>query len=421
MTPLKNQRFLAIAVLVALLVGFGVARLLDKPLHALSHTHAEGEGSAHGGDHDDHDDDHAENEAHDHSDEEGHGHGGEEEGHSDEEEEGTVALTARQIEASGITLVGVGRGGGHETRLSGRVEPAIDARVSVAATLSGRIERVAVAPGAAVEAGATLAVLVSGEAATLRAQADAASAEAETARLVHQRDVNLVEQGVVARQELEASRARALAAEAAARAARAQVAAAGSPDAQGRVAITSPLAGTVGLVGVSPGGFVSSGTLIADVSDPARTEFVFTAPPQLAAQVTAGSRMTVAGPGGDVDAVVLGVAPGTSDRSGAALIRARPVTGTLPPAGSLVSGTVVTLRQDDGLTVPADAVQTVEGQAVVFVVIDGGFRATPVLAGRRAGGRIEILKGLTGDERIAGANAFLLKAELAKGEAEHVH
>ena len=46
---------------------------------------------------------------------------------------------------------------------------------------------------------------------------------------------------------------------------------------------------------------------------------------------------------------------------------------------------------------------------------------TTLLAGRRAGTRIEILNGLSGDERIAGSNAFLLKAELAKGEAEHGH
>ena len=51
----------------------------------------------------------------------------------------------------------------------------------------------------------------------------------------------------------------------------------------------------------------------------------------------------------------------------------------------------------------------------------GGFRAVPVLAGRQAGGRTEIMRGLNGTERIAGANAFLLKAELAKGEAEHGH
>jgi cobalt-zinc-cadmium efflux system membrane fusion protein len=45
----------------------------------------------------------------------------------------------------------------------------------------------------------------------------------------------------------------------------------------------------------------------------------------------------------------------------------------------------------------------------------------PVLIGRQAGDRTEVLNGLAGTERIAGANAFLLKAELAKGEAEHGH
>ena len=73
------------------------------------------------------------------------------------------------------------------------------------------------------------------------------------------------------------------------------------------------------------------------------------------------------------------------------------------------------------LTVPSDAIQTVEGASVVFVRTAEGFRAVPVLAGRQAGDRTEILSGLTGAERIAGANAFLLKAELAKGEAEHGH
>jgi cobalt-zinc-cadmium efflux system membrane fusion protein len=63
----------------------------------------------------------------------------------------------------------------------------------------------------------------------------------------------------------------------------------------------------------------------------------------------------------------------------------------------------------------------VEGATVVFVRTGTGFRAVPVLVGRQAGGRTEIVRGLTGGERIAGSNAFLLKAELAKGEAEHGH
>lgn len=120
--------------------------------------------------------------------------------------EGVVRLTAQQIEASGISIVAVGRGGGGEVRLSGRVEPMIDARAAVAAPVGGRVERVLVAPGQAVRAGQVLAVVVSGDAAVIRADADAASASADAARSAYQRDRRLAEQGVVARQDVETAR-----------------------------------------------------------------------------------------------------------------------------------------------------------------------------------------------------------------------
>ena len=388
----------AAALLFAVIAGYGLAKLTGgQDAGPTQAAHPDDDGHDEKGEHDDH--------------------GGEE----TEGEEGLVVLTQQQIEASGIQVVAVGRGGGSETRLSGRVESAIGARAAVAASVGGRVERVIVAPGTSVRAGQPLAVIVSGEAATMRAGADAARAEAEAARLVYQRDQALVTQGVVARQELEASRARSLAAEAAARAAAAQVAAAGSPNAGGRVTITSPVSGVVGAVQVTPGGFVAAGDVVANVADPAQTELVFSAPPALASQIAPGARVEVTGMNGSFSAVVIGVAADVREQGGMAIIRARPESGPLPPAGSPVSGIVVAAANGEALTVPADAVQTVEGRPVVFVSGDDGFRATPVLAGRRAGGRIEILNGLSGDERVAGSNAFLLKAELAKGEAEHGH
>ena len=84
-----------------------------------------------------------------------------------------------------------------------------------------------------------------------------------------------------------------------------------------------------------------------------------------------------------------------------------------------MTGVIVTGEPSGTLTVPCAAVQTVEGATVVFVRTPTGFRVAPVLVGRQAGDRTEILRGLTGVERVAGANAFLLKAELAKGEVEH--
>jgi membrane fusion protein, heavy metal efflux system len=338
-----------------------------------------------------------------HAEEEGHA-----EGEGAEAPEGVVALTAEQIRAAGIAVVAVGAGGGSETRLAGRVEPMVDARATVAASVGGRVERVLVAPGQSVRAGQALATLVSGDAATFRADADAAVAQAEAARQAYHRDRNLADQGVVARQEVETSRAQSLSAEASA----------GSPNASGRLSVTSPISGVVTSVQVGPGGFVPQGGVVAEVTNPARIELVFNAPPALAAQVRAGSRLRATGPNGEFEAVVTGVAPGAGAESGATIIRARPSGVSLPPTGSAVTGAIVTGDAvPGGLTVPSEAVQTIEGATVVFVQVQGGFRAVPVLAGRQAGGRTEILRGLDEGERIAAANAFLLKAELAKGEA----
>ncbi|PQZ83853.1 MULTISPECIES: efflux RND transporter periplasmic adaptor subunit [unclassified Brevundimonas] len=335
--------------------------------------------------------------------------------------EGFVALDPAQAQAVGVVVVGVGRGGGAETRLAGRVEPMIDARAAVAAAVGGRVERVLVAPGQTVRIGQPLVSLVSGDAASLRAEADAAEAAYIATEQAHGRDEELAEQGVVSQREAEVSHAQALSAQAAARAARARAVAAGSPNASGRLNVVSPIAGVVTNVQVGPGGFVAQGGVVAEVANPARVELVFNAPPTLAAHVRAGSPLRVSSPAGDFDAVVTGVAAGANLNSGATVIRARPNGAGLPPAGSAVTGAIVTGEAVGGLTVPTEAVQTVEGRAVVFVQVAGGFQAQPVLAGRQAGGRTEILRGLAGTERVAGANAFLLKAELAKGEAEHGH
>ena len=104
--------------------------------------------------------------------------------------------------------------------------------------------------------------------------------------------------------------------------------------------------------------------------------------------------------------------------AGAATVRARPIAPA-PQIGAIVSARVILAKGQGGLTVPTEAVQALEGRSVVFVAEPRGFRARPVVTGRTAAGAIEILKGLTGAETIAGRGAFRLKAELGKGEAGH--
>jgi cobalt-zinc-cadmium efflux system membrane fusion protein len=71
------------------------------------------------------------------------------------------------------------------------------------------------------------------------------------------------------------------------------------------------------------------------------------------------------------------------------------------------------------IALPEEAVQTVEGKEVVFVKTAKGFQATTVVTGKRGGGRIEIVDGLKPGAAVVTKGAFMLKAELGKGEAEH--
>lgn len=347
-----------------------------------------------------------------------HAEGEHEEGAAAEGGEGFVALSPQTAATAGVEVTTVGRGGGAELLIPGRAAFAPNAEASVGAPLPGVVESVHVAAGSSVGAGAPLVTIRSPEGASMRASADAARADAEAARTAHRRETRLFEERVTARQDWEASRAASLKAEANLRAAQAQVAAVGSPGSGGRTTIRSPMAGTVTAVAAAPGAVLAQGAAVAQVADQSRVELIFEAPAAASRAIKVGTPIyaTMAG-GEEVRAIVTAISPNAA--SAGAQVRARPV-GFVPPAGTPLSGRVLT-GAADSLVVPSDAVQTLDGRPVVFVVDGEGFRATPVVPGRVAAGQTEILRGLEGDERIAGRGAFLLKAELSRGEAEHEH
>jgi len=67
------------------------------------------------------------------------------------------------------------------------------------------------------------------------------------------------------------------------------------------------------------------------------------------------------------------------------------------------------------LTLPADAIQTIKGEPVVFVrIAPDRFAARPVETGERTGDRRVIMKGLDGSESVVVTGAFNLKAEILK-------
>ncbi|MET0250770.1 MAG: efflux RND transporter periplasmic adaptor subunit [Novosphingobium sp.] len=329
-----------------------------------------------------------------------------------------VALTPATASKAGVEITSIGRGGGAELQIPGRVTFAPNAEAAIGAPLGGVVETVHVAPGSRVRAGDAIVTIRSPEGAALRASSVAARAELDAARAALRRETRLYQERVTARQDWEAARAASIKAEASLRAAEAQLSAAGSPGASGRTTVRTLVGGVVTSVSTAPGAVAQQGTAVAQVADTGRTELVFDAPAAAFGAIVTGSRIRVSVAGNEeVEAVVTAVSPQAA--TGGARVRARPL-GPVPPAGTPLSGRIVT-GDADAVVVPSDAIQTLDGRPVVFVVEAGGFRATPVVPGASAAGRTEILKGLKGSERIAGRGAFLLKAELSRGEAEHEH
>ncbi len=327
-----------------------------------------------------------------------------------------VKLTPQQASAAGVAVITVSRGGGGDVRLTGRVEASPSARAAVAAPVSGAVVRLLATPGTDVGAGAGLVVIRSADGASVRAESVAAAADAEAAQAALAREERLFKAGVTARQDWEAARAATARASAQAVAAHAKVAASGAPSASGETVVRSPIAGVVTTLQAAPGGFVTQGGPIAEVANTSQVEVVITAPAEVAARLRVGAPLMVIGPdGNEANAVIIGIAPLAQGATGAAIVRARPSGGRLMP-GAAVSASIATDTQGYP-TVPAEAVQTVGGRPMVFVADEDGFKARPVTPGRTGGDYTQIIEGLKGGERIAGRGAFVLKAELSKGEA----
>jgi len=91
--------------------------------------------------------------------------------------------------------------------------------------------------------------------------------------------------------------------------------------------------------------------------------------------------------------------------------------GQLRP-GMFARGQISTATGKIAVSVPSDAVQTMEGKTVVFVSTGKAneFTARPVTTGATAGGQTEIKSGLKPGEKIVAKGAFVVKSQAMKSE-----
>lgn len=310
--------------------------------------------------------------------------------------------------------------------------------------VEGVVGAIAVQPGDRVAAGQVLARLHSHVvhdtwAGYFKAQAEVRRLEAELAyaSTVESRAVKLVGDKALSPQELERAQADVNAARQALTGARAEVTRAeqelshygltARPDADPRrddeVPVAAPFAGTVIERLVTEGAAVTPGTPVIVLSDLSRVWVTAEIDEGRLGQLVTGRPVTIEA------AAYPGVTfPGTLTAIGDVVNpTTRRVTLRIETANAdrrlkpqmFVSVTLGASRPQTMLVVPSRAVQTMEGETVVFVrTSTGTFTRRSVSVGADIDGAIEVVRGLTAGDVVATAGAFLLKSELLKPAGE---
>jgi membrane fusion protein (multidrug efflux system) len=270
----------------------------------------------------------------------------------------------------------------------------VTARESVTLTskVSEVVQDVHFESGDEVRAGTPLVTLRGDSQQAALVSAQALYAEAEQ---LYKRQVSLADQQLVARASLDTQKSIRDAALARVQQMRADI---------GDRNVRAPFAGVLGLRQVSPGALITPSTVIATLDDVSRVYADFQVPESALASVQAGNQVTgttVAYPGreftGNVSTVDARLDPNT---------RAVTVRADFPnPDRALRPGMLLDVRlfrpERQALVIPEIAVVQVGRESFVYrVKADGSVEQAKVVAGVRRDGKVEILEGLTGGDRI---------------------
>jgi len=91
------------------------------------------------------------------------------------------------------------------------------------------------------------------------------------------------------------------------------------------------------------------------------------------------------------------------------------------PVGALLKARISTATINTPLLIPKIAIQKYEGRTVVFVKKGNEYHLRTINLGRSDDINIEVLAGLETAEIIVSQNSYLIKADLEKSGAGHVH
>lgn len=345
------------------------------------------------------------------------------------QEEGRIELSDEQIKAASINIDTAGASRIKSTlQLPGEIRLNEDRTSHVVPRIAGVVESVQVSLGQAVKKGQVLAVIASPAASEQRSELQTAQKRLALARTTFDREKRLWEQRVSAEQDyLQATQTLHEVEVAVANAQQKLTAvglAAGTSGGLNRFELRAPFDGLVIEKHLSLGEAVKEDASVFTVSDLRQVWAEINVPAKDLPQVRVGEKVTIKATAFDASATgtitFVGALIGEQTRAAKAHVVLSNPKGAWRP-GLFISVEVISSEAEVPVTVSSEAIQTVDGKPVVFVKVNGGFIAQPVLLGRSDGKRVEVLQGLNPGASYAAAGSFVVKSELGKASAEHAH
>lgn len=188
--------------------------------------------------------------------------------------------------------------------------------------------------------------------------------------------------------------------------------------------VAAPISGVVTARNASVGGLAGEGMALFEIADLSQLWVdlhIFGADAQ---HIQPGVPVAITRMSDDktVETVLERVLPGMATASQSTVARATidNADGLWRP-GSAVKARITVAQQPVELMVPVSALQTINGEEVVFVRVGNIYQAQPVEIGQRDGQRVQILSGLSKGDQVVVQESYLIKADIEKSGASHAH
>lgn len=275
---------------------------------------------------------------------------------------------------------------------------------ALAAPAGGRVSSIMVGIGQPVAAGTPLLRL---DMAPFLGAAEAAGAALANARNNYDRIARLVQQGILARKDLDQATADLEQARANAGNARRQ---------QDLATLRAPIGGVITRMSAVLGAMVDPSQVLVEIADPRALDLLFSVTPSQAPLVRTGARIAVRS-GQETSGEPLGVAMVVDvgeiidSVSRGVTVRAQAPTTRRPlRIGETIFGEIDAVVNPRAIVVPASAIVPDGDGFRVFVVDPSGMaRARPVAVGARTRALVEVTNGLAAGERVVTTGAYGLE------------